>query len=274
MIKERREMRKIGFILLFFSVISFCEGKINIGTTILPYGGIIEDIGKEKVNVIVLVPPGAEPHTYEPKPFQLKEISRSIAYFKVGTRIEFENLYLAKIAKLNRNMRIYDTSQGIDLIENDPHIWNSLKNIKTISQNILDGLCEVDKKNAEFYKKNYEVYIKKIENLHNEISQALKDKKGKQFIVFHPAFAYFAHDYGLIQIPIQMGESEPGPKDMKNLIKIAKEKKINLVITEPQFSPKTAKVIAKAINGKVVSIDPLSKDVYETVKKLKEALVE
>ena len=267
-------MKKISFIFLLFSAICFCEGKINIGTTILPYAGIIENIGKDKVNVTVLVPPGAEPHTYEPKPSQLKEISKSIAYFKVGTAIEFENLYLGKIAKLNRNMKIYDTSKGIDLIENDPHIWNSLKNIKIISLNILNGLCEVDKKNAKSYQENYEMYIKKIEEVHNEILQELKYKAGKQFIVFHPAFGYFARDYGLIQIPIQLGESEPGPKDITNLIKIAKEKKIKIVITEPEFSPKTAEIIAKEINGKVISIDPLSKDVIETAKKLKEALIE
>jgi len=267
-------MRKIGLIFLLFSAISFCEGKINIGTTLLPYAGIIENIGKEKVIVTVLVPPGAEPHTYEPKPSQLKEISKSIAYFKVGTAIEFEVLYLGKIVKLNRSMKVYDTSKGVDPIENDPHIWNSLKNIKTISLNILNGLCEVDKKNEKFYKENYEVYIKKIEDAHNKISQELKDKAGKQFIVFHPAFGYFARDYGLTQIPVQLGESEPGPKDIKNLIKIAREKKIKVVITEPQFSPKTAKIIARAIDGKVVSIDPLSKDVIETARKLKEALSE
>ena len=267
-------MKKISFIFLLFSAICFCEGKINIGTTILPYAGIIENIGKDKVNVTVLVPPGAEPHTYEPKPSQLKEISKSIAYFKVGTAIEFENLYLGKIAKLNRNMKVYDTSKGVDIIEDDPHIWNSLKNIKIISQNILNGLCEVDKKNEKFYKENYEVYIKKIEEVHKKISQELKDKAGRQFIVFHPAFGYFARDYGLTQIPVQLGESEPGPKDIKNLIKIAREKKIDIVITEPQFSSKTANIIARAINGKVISIDPLSKDVIETAKKLKEALIE
>jgi len=267
-------MKKFGFVFLLFSAMSFCEVKINVGTTILPYAGIIENIGKDKINVVVLVPPGAEPHTYEPKPSQLKEISKSVAYFKVGTQIEFENLYLGKILKLNRNMKVYDTSKGIDLIKNDPHIWNSLKNIKIISLNILNGLCEIDRKNEKFYKENYDMYMRKIEKLDNEILHDLKDKAGKQFIVFHPAFGYFARDYGFTQIPVQLGESEPGPKDIKNLIKFAREKNIKVVITEPQFNPRTAKVIAKAIDGKVVSIDPLSKDVIETIKKLKEVLSE
>jgi zinc transport system substrate-binding protein len=149
-----------------------------------------------------------------------------------------------------------------------------LRNIKIISLNILNGLCEIDRKNEKFYKENYDMYMRKIEKLDNEILHDLKDKAGKQFIVFHPAFGYFARDYGFTQIPVQLGESEPGPKDIKNLIKFAREKNIKVVITEPQFNPRTAKVIAKAIDGKVVSIDPLSKDVIETIKKLKEVLSE
>ena len=267
-------MKKIFIIFLFLNFLIYSQEKINISTTILPYAGIIENIGKEKLNVIVLVPPGAEPHTYEPKPLQLKEISKALIYFKVGSNIEFENLYLSKISKLNKNMKIYNTSKGITLLKEDPHIWISLKNLKIISKNILEGLCEVDKNNEKFYKENFEKYVKSLEQLDEEITNELKDKKGKKFIVFHPAFGYFARDYALIQIPIQLGHAEPGPKDIKRLIKIAKENKIKIVITEPQFSPKTATIIAKEINGKVVSIDPLSKDIIETIKKLKEVIVE
>jgi len=267
-------MKKIFIIFLFLIFLIYSEGKINVSTTILPYAGIIENIGKDRVNVIVLVPPGAEPHTYEPKPLQLKEVSKSLIYFKVGSNIEFESLYLSKISKLNKNMKICDTSKGIKILKDDPHIWISLKNLKIIAKNILEGLCEIDGKNEKFYRENFEKYIKILEQLDKEITEAMKDKKGKKFIVFHPAFGYFANDYGLIQIPVQLGHAEPGPKDMEKLIKIAKENRINIVITEPQFSPKTATIIAKEINGKVVSIDPLSKNIIETIKKLKEVMGE
>ena len=267
-------MKKIFIILSFLCFLIYSQEKINVSTTILPYAGIIEDIGKEKVNVIVLVPPGAEPHTYEPKPQQLKEVSKSLIYFKVGSNIEFESLYLSKISKLNKNMKICDTSRGIKILKEDPHIWISLKNLKIITKNILEGLCGVDKNNEKFYRENFEKFIKNLEQLDKEITEKLKDKKGKKFIVFHPAFGYFAQDYGLIQIPIQLGHAEPGPKDIERIIKTAKENKIKIVITEPQFSPKTANIIAKEIKGKVVSIDPLSKDIIETIKKLKEAMCE
>jgi len=267
-------MKKIFIVFLFLSFLVYSNERINVLTTILPYAGIIENIGRNKVNVIVLVPPGAEPHTYEPKPLQLKEVSKSIIYFKVGSNIEFESLYLSKISKLNKNMKIFDTSKGIKILKEDPHIWVSLKNLKIIAKNILEGLCEVDKKNEKFYRENFEKYVKNLDQIDKEIEDKLKDKRGKKFIVFHPAFGYFANDYGLIQIPIQLGHAEPGPKDIERLIKTAKENKIKIVITEPEFSPKTASIIAKEIKGKVISVDPLSRDIIETIKKLEEAMSE
>jgi len=99
-------MKKIFIVFLFLSFLVYSNERINVLTTILPYAGIIENIGRDKVNVIVLVPPGAEPHTYEPKPLQLKEVSKSIIYFKVGSNIEFESLYLSKISKLKNQSSI------------------------------------------------------------------------------------------------------------------------------------------------------------------------
>jgi ABC-type metal ion transport system, periplasmic component/surface adhesin len=106
------------------------EGKIGVIVTILPQAEFVEKIGGNRVSVMVMVPPGASPHSYEPKPDQLVQVSKAKMYAKVGSGVEFERVWMDKIINTNREMVVVNCSRGIELIEGDPHVWLSPKKRK------------------------------------------------------------------------------------------------------------------------------------------------
>ena len=257
--------------------------RIGVVVSILPHVEFAEKIGGDKVQVTVMVPPGASPHTYEPTPSQLKEVSRAKIYVKVGSGVEFELAWIDKIISVNKEMLVVDCSKGIKLIEAeheheeehehhgvDPHIWLSLKNAKIMVENIYQCLTQIDPVNQEYYAKNKEKYLQELDELDKEIAQALFGKENRKIMVYHPAWAYFCRDYGLEQIPIEKEGKEPTPQGIASLIKQARENNITIIFASPEFSTKTAEVIAKEINGNVVLISPLKRNYLENMRKIAE----
>jgi zinc transport system substrate-binding protein len=245
--------------------------KIGVAVTLLPQADFIEHVGGEKVDITIMVPPGASPHTYEPTPSQMAALTKAEMYAQVGSRVEFELVWMDKLIAINQKMLIIDCSEGIELremVDNDehghsamdPHIWLSPLNAKIMVRNISDGLVQVDPENKTYYLQNRDAYIEKLEALDKDIRNGLASVKNRAFLVFHAAWGYFSRDYGLEQIPIEVGGEEPSAQDIASLIKEAKEHNIRVVFASPQFNPESAEVIAREINGRVVLIDPLAKD--------------
>ncbi len=147
----------------------------------------------------------------------------------------------------------------------DPHIWNDPILVKIQAKNIYEALVKVDKANASFYKENYENFIKELDLLNQKLETILNPYKNKAFMVFHPSWGYFAKRYSLEQVAIESQGKEPKPKELVELIKDAKEHNIKIVFVAPQFSQKSAKLIANSINGSVHVIDPLAKNWEENL---------
>lgn len=279
-------MKKLVLALLLGAA-SMAYAKVNAVVSIVPQKYFLESIGGEYVNVSVMVLPGQSPHSYEPKPSQMKELSDAQAYFSIG--IEFENAWLKKFEAQNRNMKMVDSSKGIERIAMikhehhdehkhekhdehdalDSHVWLSTTNAKVIAKNILDALIEIDGANKESYTKNYEALVKKIDGTDSKIRETLSGlPNGAKFMVFHPSFGYFARDYGLTQLAIEVEGKEPKPKELKRLIDEAKEEKVSAIITSPEFSKKAAETVAKEVGVSVKSISPLSQKWSETLIEL------
>ena len=251
-------------------------GKQEIGVvvSILPQAEFVEKLGGDKVKVIVMIPPGASPHTYEPTPGQLKEVSKSRIYAKVGSGVEFELAWMDKIIGVNKEMIVIDCSKDADIIEGDLHIWLSPKNAKIMVENIYKGLVKIDFKNQEYYRNNKEKYLQELDELDDKISNILSGKKDRKIMVYHPAWAYFARDYNLKQIPIEKEGKEPTTEGIKILIEQAKGSNINVIFASPEFSTESAEVIAKEIGGAVVLINPLEKNYLENMYKVAKAFAE
>jgi zinc transport system substrate-binding protein len=142
------------------------------------------------------------------------------------------------------------------------------------ARNILAALSQIDQKNTLVYEKNYKQFILELVQLDMEI-RGLLSTSG-HFMVFHPSWGYFAKAYGLEQIPVEMEGKEPKPAQLRHLIKLAREKKIITLFVQPEFSRKSAELIAREIKGQVVVISPLAQDwgenLKETARKIKDAL--
>jgi zinc transport system substrate-binding protein len=265
--------------------------KLNVATTIMPLEYFIKAIGGDRVSGMVMVSPGANPHTYEPVPSQMRALSNADLYVKVGSGIEFELAWMDKLKGLNKNMAVCDASKGIRLIsmqehacdtgheqgvhihgQGDPHIWLSPDNAILIAANIRDALIELDPEGREFYTKNFSAIAIKLDKLKRDIRDKLDRIENRKFMVFHPAWGYFAADFGLVQITAECSGKEPTPRQLKELIDLARDKKIKVVFTSPQFSQRSAQVIAREIGGRVVVIDPLSGDYIENLRKTAEAI--
>jgi len=279
-------------------VVSANDGTtpLPVAVTILPQKQFVESIAGEHARVIVLVPPGADPHTHEPTPKQLEDIGQASVYFKVGSGIEFERAWMDKLRGVNPRMTIVDSSTGIPLISGyqdpdeegaapgtqdipgvqsgtDPHIWLSSKNAKIMVENTYQGLARADPLHAAEYRSNSDAYLKELDALDAEISQEITQKKIHTFMVYHPAWAYFARDYGLVQIPIETDGKDPSPAGIERLIRQAKEGNITVIFASPEYSTKSADVIAKEIGGSVALVSPLEEDYLGNMGNVSQAFI-
>ncbi|MHB1230428.1 MAG: metal ABC transporter solute-binding protein, Zn/Mn family [Halothiobacillus sp.] len=268
-----RFLALFALILSFALPASFAAEPLKVAVSIPPQKYFVEAIGGPHVQVEVLVPANAEPETYEPTPRQLTALSQADLYMKIG--VPLERAWLERFTGANAKMVVVDTAHGIDRMPMmkgthedvgksglDPHIWLSPVLVRIQAINIRDALIKADPGNATDYRQGYARLAQTIDHVDGDILQSLSAHPLRQtkFIVFHPAFGYFAAAYGLTQVPIEVEGKEPGPKQLAELIDFAKKNEIKVVFIEPQFARKAAKTIADSIGGQVVTIDPLQED--------------
>lgn len=241
--------------------------RIKVATTIAPLGDFVKAVGGEKVEVTVVVPPGAEPHTFEPTPSLMIDVAKADLYVMNGAGLEF---WMDKLLVANKGMVVVDSSQGVALLQErkgeiDPHVWISLRNAAMQVNNICSGLITVDPANKDYYIKNRDDYLQKLQSLDEELNQTFAGKKSRIFIVHHPAWTYFARDYVLSQVPLMENEKEPGPKYLGEVIDLARRNNITTIFIEPEYNPKAAEVIAREMNTGIVTLDPLAKNYLENM---------
>lgn len=242
--------------------------RIAVVVTIPPQQEFVERVGGDHVRVILLVPPGADPHTYEPAPAVLAAVAEADLYAMVGSGIEFEIAWGEKIAALNPDMTVVNCSQGVEFIAADPHIWTSPRNAKVMVENIRDGLIEADPENAEDYRRNAAAYLDDLDALDAEISALIAGSGVRVVLVDHPSWAYLARDYGFEEVAIESEGKEPSPKRIEHLIRLAEEEGVRVVFASPEHSTRSAGVIAEAIGGSVVTVSPLKKDYLDNMRQV------
>jgi len=286
------DMRGIGkisaaiILLLAFIAISGCNRKSAkdrkplITVSILPQKYFVGKIAGDRFDINVLIPSGASPETYEPTPSQIIRLEKSRIYFETGY-IEMEINRMAGYLQNKPDIKVVNCSNGINLIKKEnkwiePHIWLSPKNVKVIAQNIYNGLIAINPGSEEIYRKNIAKFLKEIDDIDNSIREELKNLKSRSFLIYHPALTYFAKDYGLTQISVQTEGKTPSSKYMKRIIEKAKKEGIKVIVVQQQFDIQKAKTIAREIDAKVITINPLNYDWEEEMMniatKLKNAL--
>jgi zinc transport system substrate-binding protein len=319
--KEDRQMCSIKRLVIVFTGILLLLGgdvsaadKLPVFVSIVPQKYFVQQIGKDLVDAQVMVQPGANPATYEPKPQQMADLSKTKIYFAIG--VPYENAWLEKIAAANPNMRMVHTDHDIEKLAMaahhhhddhekgehhgeekhgrkegehhgeekhghekgehheedehdkdhhehaglDPHIWLSPPLVKIQAQTILAALQEADPAHRSVYEANFKEFTARIDQLDADLKRTFAGKTGLQFMVFHPAWGYFAHAYGLKQVPIEIEGKDPKPAQLQELIQHARENNIKVVFVQPQFSTKSAELVAREIGGQVAFANPLAED--------------
>lgn len=318
----------IAFCLVFQGCASApvpkAKEKLDITVSILPQKYFVERIGGENVNVNVMVPPGADPHIYEPKPQQLRSLSVAQAYFSIG--VSFEKAWIDRVKAANPKMPIIDTTQGMKLLpmvahhhhhdhgqvngevdhehdhdqehhdetkatgeqtdnkrevseaegtENyDPHVWLSPQRVKIQAQTIYQTLVKLDPENQAQYQAALSQFLADIDQLDAEIRRSLAGIEQRKFMIFHPSLGYFANDYGLEMIPIEIGGQEPSAAELAQLIRQAKAENIRVIFAQPEFSTRSAAAIAQEINGEVIMINTLMPNWLEEMRRITEKLAQ
>jgi zinc transport system substrate-binding protein len=274
-------MSKKAFILILILLSFFIHrllygAEISIVVSIYPLEDITKNIGKERVSVKTLIPPGASPHAFEPKPSDIKELTKASMFIKIGAGLELWSEGFVRSAK--KSIRIVDLSETIELLkgqdhqshhghskshfrhqhEIDPHYWLDPVIAKSMVDRITAELIRIDPSSKDFYITNATNYKKELDSLNERIKERLSRLKKKRFVAFHPAWNYFSKRYGLEPLYIvEATGRELRPKNIKYIVDWMRKENIKVVFGEVQFSPQIAEAIASEAGARLLMLDPI-----------------
>ena len=288
------------FLVFLFTAQMVLARPLKVFVSIVPQKYFVEKIGGDLVAVNLMVQPGASPTTYEPKPRQMVALAGTDIYFAIGVPFEatwlvkiaatYPDLLVVRteigIEKIAMNSHHHHEEGGQRHGEagehrhekqghqheegeveghhhaiKDPHVWLSPPLVMIQARNILQAFLAVDPAHQSVYEENYKSFINELVVLDLELRAVFAGKgEDSEFMVFHPAWGYFAHAYGLEQVPVEIEGKEPKPAELQYLIQYAKKRGIKVIFVQPQFSHQAARAIAKAIGGQIVFVDPLAPD--------------
>jgi zinc transport system substrate-binding protein len=269
-------MWKLLSLLLLVPAVGLAE-PLRVFASVVPIQTFVEKIGGEHVDARAMVRPGFSPHTYEPTPQQISALAGAVLYVRTG--VPFEDAWMERIRAANPGMEVLDAREGISLRalgaradvadgraaahhahEQDPHVWTSPPLVRHMVGAIRDKLSELDPTHAAELARNHDAFVAELDALDAELQALLDPLPNRRFLVFHPAWGYFADTYGLTQVPIEREGKEPGARSLAALIDQAKREGIKVVFVQPQFDKRSATQVARAIGGVVVAVDPLAAD--------------
>ncbi|MDY5730912.1 MAG: zinc ABC transporter substrate-binding protein [Eubacteriales bacterium] len=265
-----------AFCLLLSSVAQAQENQIAV--TILPLQAFADKITGGTIPVMVAVPQGASPESYEPSPKEMESLSKASVYFSIGMPAE-----AIKITPfLQENTKIVNLAQLVsanypDLEinhERDPHIWLSIARSKFMVQTMCETLVEIYPNQKEVFEKNTAAFLQELDALDSYIKTSLKGIKDNKFIAFHPAFQYFAEEYGLEMFSLEEHGHEATVRQLEMRLQLAKEKNIKVIFIQDEISSRQATAFADAVGGKVLKLSPLAYEYVNNMKAMTDVLAE
>lgn len=257
---------------------STSEDKPIIAVTIVPEQTFVKAVCGDFAEVITMVPPGNSPANYEPTPEEMKKFSDASLYFSIGVPTEEANILPnvedVKVISLKDKIASVYPERTFESGHRDPHIWLSPKRVKVAIEAISSEMCDLDPANEAEYKENASAYIKQLDKLDSEIIAALNDIQYKKFIVYHPAFGYFADDYGLEMYSLEENGKEATAQHLQDMIDFAKKENIKAIFYQKEIDSSQSKAFAEEIGGKTMQLSPLSADYINNLKSMANLMAE
>lgn len=286
-----RHIARLLFLLVVIPAVVFAgDEHITVAVSLQPYATLVKMVGGSRVNVVTLLPPGADPHNYEPKPAIIKAFSLAQIYFTDGSGLD--KAWLPRFLGANKKVQVINIAKNMEWMkmeeheheahghhheeELDPHIWTSPYRVKILAQNVYQELKKIDSEHETYYISRIQETQKTLSKLERELNETVINMPiaRRSFIVFHPSYGYLAKDCKLKQYAIEVNGKEPKPKDLAELIKMGRKNGVKTVFVQPQFSKRAAATIAMDLNAVVVETDPLDADFIGNTRKFIEALKE
>lgn len=270
----------LSFLCIFLIFITLSAHKLNpsasrrikVVTSIFPLMEFARAVSRDRGEVSLLLPPGAEIHTWQPRPSDIIRLSSADLFIYIGSDLE---PWLQDILKSvrNPNLKVLEASQRISLIEEqsqesehrhegeelDPHIWLDFGNDQIIVDRIADVLSEIDPASFKIYRENAASYKEKLMRLDQKFSKVLKNCTHRTFIIGgHAAFGYLARRYSLRQISLYglSPDSRPTPKKLIEVAELARKYKIKVIFFEVSVSGELAKVLAEEVGARTLVLNP------------------
>jgi zinc transport system substrate-binding protein len=258
-----------------------------VAASIVPLADFCRQIGGNKVEVEVLIPPGASPHTFEPSPRVLAGLAKARVLVEVGSGLEPWLDKFIQAQPADKRPAVLEATQGIELIAEvpepvkvgakqghphaaeaghahesgtgNPHVWLDPIYAQEICRRIAVAFEKADPENKGVYEQNLARYLQQLAQLDQEIRTATASFRLREFVGFHPSFSYFARRYGLREVGIieVAPGREPTPRAFQNIIEAIRRYGIKVIFSEPQFSPRIAEVLARDAGVKVLMLDPI-----------------
>jgi zinc transport system substrate-binding protein len=265
-------------------------GKLLVAATIVPLGDFCQQIGRDLIQVQVLIPPGASPHAFEPPPSVMAKASQARVFVYIGAGLE---PWAARLlhSRGSKNLVVVEAAQGMPLLDLDaqhhgheaaeaqghtgkhpekegahaihlagnPHVWLDPVLAQDICRKIARAFVQADPGHQAQYEANLKEYLAALEALHQEIQQQARAWSLRDFVSFHPSFSYFARRYNLHEVgTIEAAPGrEPTPRHLQKLVAAIRGYGIKVVFAEPQLNPRVAEVIAQEAGVKVLRLDPI-----------------
>jgi zinc transport system substrate-binding protein len=257
--------------LLVLSTLAMAAPEVTVGLPAIAY--LAKNIGGPSLKVTTLVSSQQDPHDFAATPSLLQEIKSSRLFF--SCHLKFEQVIEKRLSQNYKKLKFVDLSKAVpsQQVSEDPHIWLSVTNLSKMAKVIKDELVMTFPEYKAIYLKNYKKLSEFLGAVDQDFSRKLSSHHGDTFFVHHPAFGYFAREYGLRQEAIENQGKNPSPKQLMGLIHLAKERKVRLIILQPQFNQRPAKMLATHIDGTVFSANPMDADPVALLARVVDAIV-
>lgn len=238
------------------------DGKVpTVAVSVVPQAWFVERLAGDRVEVEVLLPPGANPATHEPTVEQMRAMSRAVVYVKVGhPGFAFEAAWLDDLLATSPDVRVVDGAAGVALREGDPHVWLSPTAARAMSGELSRVLMEVLPEATDEVGTRHAALEAEIAAVERDLRARLAPLEGGRFYVFHPAWGYLAREYGLTQVAIEEGGKEPSPRRLQEILERARDDGVRIILVQPQFSRQQAETLAADLGARVEVADPLARD--------------
>lgn len=278
-------MQKIATFIICALLIVGCTTKSDsdkktIFVTITPMQSIIEEITAGDFDIEVIVPKGASPETFEPTPKQVTSFSDAEFIFSTGI-IDFEQ---SLVERISGDAEVVNLSNGIELIAGscshgnhqhkhgvDPHIWTSPRALRTMVTNAHKAIMAHYPDSVKYTEATGRL-LERIDALDTYCATRIKAEGVEAMMIYHPAYTYYARDYGIEQIAIEHDGKEPSLRQTTALIEKAKEHGVKAILRQPQYSEDKVRAIANDAGAEIITTDPLAEDILGEIERVTEII--